>query len=67
MPSSDPVSDTLDAPDGIRLGAYCGPASEGPDRQRWDIETNGIVTLTREGVYWLMAALSQSLYDRPRL
>jgi hypothetical protein len=59
------MSDTLDAPDGIRLGAFRGPADEGDDRQRWQIETDGTVTLTREGVYWLMAALTASLYERP--
>jgi hypothetical protein len=59
------VSDELSAPAGIRLGAYCGPDDEGPDRQRWQIETDGIVVMTRGDVYWLMSSLSGSLHGPP--
>lgn len=59
------MSDSLNTPPGIRAGAYCGPDDGRLDRQRWQIETDGIVTLTREQVYWLLSAFQQSLWDRP--
>lgn len=57
------MGDALVTPEGIRAGYYCGPAAEGPDRLRVQIETDGIVVLTRPDVFTLMAALHKALWE----
>ncbi len=59
------MSDTLDnTPEGVQVGAYCGPADEGADRQRWQLWSDGAI-LHRDEVLVLAAALIISVAERP--
>ena len=59
------MSDSFYAPDGISLGAFCGPDVEGADRQRFQLETEGTVVLTRLEVHELIRSLLTAIHSRP--